>query len=140
MAHVGTSQAHLAAQNVYPSSGSEHIRPSPSLSLNTTGQALTSEQHSREKHVVQQQPTHKSTTMLPSHASQLLVANAHQSQACIANQYIGSTTPSSSHNELPREGGAPTFVFSATKSQNGSPLRQEQGCRSFNKAYNSCGS
>ena len=61
--------------------------------------------------------------MLHSHTSQLPI---HHRQACIVDKPIGNTTPSSPHSELPREGGAPTFVFSATKSQNGSPSRQEQ--------------
>ena len=118
MTHIGTPQAHLATQNVYPLSGSEHLKPSPSLSQNTASQASTS-----EKHVVPHQSTHTSTTMLPSHTSQLHV---HHGTACIVDKPIGSITLSSSHSELPREGGAPTFLFTATKSQDGSPSRQEQ--------------
>ena len=92
--------------------------PSPSLSQNTISQTSTS-----EKHVVQYQPTHTSTTMLPSHTSQFPV---HHVQTCIVDKPIGSTTPSSSHSEFPRKEEAPTFVFSATKSQAESPSRQEQ--------------
>ena len=61
--------------------------------------------------------------MLPSHTSQLPI---HHVQACIVDKPIGSTTPFSSHSEFPRKEGAPTFVFSATKSQAESPSRQEQ--------------
>ena len=92
--------------------------PSPSLSQNTKSQTSTS-----EKHVVQYQPTHTSTIMLPSHTSQFPV---HHGQACIVDKPIGSITPSFSHSELPEKRGAPTFIFSATKSQDGSPSRKEQ--------------
>ena len=126
MTHIGTPQAHLAVENVYTLLGSEHLKPSPSLSQNTASQASTS-----EKYVVPHQPTHTSTTMLPSHTSQLPI---HHGQTCIVDKPIGNTTPSSPHSELPREGGAPTFVFSATKSQDGSPslgLHQGKNKRSF---------
>ena len=50
MGHVGTSQAHLAIQNAYTSSGGEHLKPSPSLSQNTANQASTSEKHVVHSH------------------------------------------------------------------------------------------
>ena len=73
MAHVGTSQAHLAAQNVYPSSGREHLKPSPSLSQNTASQAPTSEKQSNINPLTQVQPCflvthHNSLKIMTKHA------------------------------------------------------------------------
>ena len=70
MAHIGTPQAHQITQNVCITSGSEHLKPSPSLSQNTTEQASTSLQNSSEKYSSKSTYSHRQ-----SHASKSWITN-----------------------------------------------------------------